>query len=313
MQVTAVIVTHNRLELLKECITAVKAQTYQPSAILVVNNDSSDGTTEWLKKQNEILNIHQSNRGGAWGFYTGIKGAYNTGADWFWIMDDDTIPYPSTLEYLTKAVEDTNSEDNFGFFSSKVTWTDGNLHLLNKPHVDQSFSGKNSFAYYNKKGLTPLAYNSFVSIIISKEAVEKAGLPIKEFFIWNDDIEYTQRIRKNGFVGALVEKSVVVHKTPVNNESNLFTDSKTNLWKYCYGFRNDLYIRKHTKGYGSYVRNLFKRFVVFPFMIFINRKGDRWAFTKMVWRSSFDAMSFNPVKEFINQKENVDHATGEQV
>lgn len=306
MLVTAVIVTHNRLELLKECITAIKAQTYKPSAILVVNNGSSDGTTEWLKEQQEILSIYQSNRGGAWGFYTGIKEAYNTGADWFWIMDDDTIACPSTLEYLAKAVEDTNREDKFGFLSSKVTWIDGSLHLLNKPCIDQSFSGKNFFAYYDEKGITPLAYNSFVSILISKEAVEKAGLPIKEFFIWNDDIEYTQRIRKSGFAGAMVDQSVVLHKTPVNNESNVFTDSKTNLWKYCYGFRNDLYIRKHAKGYGSYVRNLFKRFFVFPFLIFFKRKDSHWAFTKMVWKSSWNAMHFNPRKEFINPKEGAD-------
>ena len=65
MQVTAVIVTYNRLELLKECIAAVKAQTYKPSFILVVNNDSTDGTTEWLNQQSDLIVIHQPNKGGA--------------------------------------------------------------------------------------------------------------------------------------------------------------------------------------------------------------------------------------------------------
>jgi rhamnopyranosyl-N-acetylglucosaminyl-diphospho-decaprenol beta-1,3/1,4-galactofuranosyltransferase len=46
MQVTAVIVTYNRFELLKECIAAVKVQTYKPSSILVVNNNSTDGTEQ---------------------------------------------------------------------------------------------------------------------------------------------------------------------------------------------------------------------------------------------------------------------------
>ena len=137
MQVTAVIVTYNRFELLKECIAAVKAQTYKPSFILVVNNSSTDGTTEWLNQQHDLIVIQQPNNGGAWGFYTGLKEGYRTNADWFWVMDDDTIPLPTALEKLVNAIELTKDEkDVFGFFASKVVWTDGNLHLMNKPGID---------------------------------------------------------------------------------------------------------------------------------------------------------------------------------
>jgi rhamnopyranosyl-N-acetylglucosaminyl-diphospho-decaprenol beta-1,3/1,4-galactofuranosyltransferase len=304
MQVTAVIVTYNRLELLKECIAAVKAQTYKPSFILVVNNDSTDGTTEWLNQQSDLIVIHQPNKGGAWGFYTGIKEGYKTGAGWFWVMDDDTIPSETALENLKEAAELTKDEkDVFGFFASKVIWTDGKLHLMNRPGIATNFTGHRSFEYYQSKGVTPLYFNSFVSVLISREAVNKCGLPIKEFFIWNDDVEYTQRIVKHNLVGGLVEKSVVVHKTPVNYKSDLFADSKANLWKYSYGMRNRLYIRRYQKGRASYLRNILKNYFVMPFRIAFKRKDNRWAYTKMIWKSSLAAMRFNPTIEYISDSD----------
>lgn len=301
MTITAVVVTYNRLILLQECIAAIQKQSVQPSYVVVINNSSTDGTTGWLQTQTHLNTIQQPNKGGAWGFYTGIKEAYKTGADWFWIMDDDTIADATALEELLKAMLLTSDEehDDFGFFASEVVWTDGSLHLMNKPQADKNFKGKKTFEYYRQQGILPLIYNSFVSVLIRKEAVEKTGLPIKEFFIWNDDIEYTQRIIQAGFAGGLVKKSRVLHKTPVNNASDIFTDSKTNLWKYRYGLRNELYTRRYKKGYGSYMRNVLKRLFVFPFKILAKRKTDQWPFIKMVWQSTFDALKFDPKKEHI--------------
>ena len=302
MKVTAVIVTYNRLALLQECVNAIRAQTITPSAILIVNNDSTDGTSEWLENQKDLLVIHQPNRGGAWGFYSGIKAAYKTNADWFWIMDDDTIPETRALEELLNAASQESKEEEFGFLSSKVLWTDGSLHLMNEPGIDNNFAGKHALKYYSDKGIRPVIYNSFVSVLIKRKAVQKAGLPIKEFFIWNDDVEYTQRIIKNGFIGAVVENSKVLHKTPVNYSSNIFEDSKQNLWKYRFGLRNELYIRRHYKSYESFIRNVFKGIFIVPLKVLGKRKTDRWAFIRMVWQSTWEALRFNPSVEYINDE-----------
>ena len=298
MNVTAVVVTYNRLILLQECIAAIRAQTFIPTNILIVNNSSTDGTGEWLKLQQDVISFQQPNKGGAWGFYTGIKEAYKMNADWVWIMDDDTIPEPAALQNLVDALQYEKADDEFGFLSSKVIWTDGNLHLMNVPALKKDFK-EASLSYYSQNGIQPVNYNSFVSILIKRNAIQQAGLPIKEFFIWNDDIEYTQRIIHRGFIGAMVETSIVVHKTPVNYTSDIFADSKKNLWKYRYGLRNDLYIRRHYKGYGSFLRNIFKRMFVLPFKILSGRNTDRWAFVKMTWLSTWEALSFNPSKEYI--------------
>lgn len=67
-KVLNVIVTYNRLKDLKVCVENVKGQTYKDLDILVVNNGSTDGTTEYLAQQTGIKVINQDNLGGAGGF-----------------------------------------------------------------------------------------------------------------------------------------------------------------------------------------------------------------------------------------------------
>ena len=54
----AIVVTYNRVNLLKECITALRNQTHKPDAILVINNGSTDDTAQWLQTQKDLLVIN---------------------------------------------------------------------------------------------------------------------------------------------------------------------------------------------------------------------------------------------------------------
>ena len=299
MKIIAVVITYNRLELLKECIAAIKDQTRTADEIVVINNSSTDGTDDWLKQQQVIRIFTQPNRGGSWGFMEGIKQAWKLSGNWIWVMDDDTIPYTDALQNLVNAVElAAQQNDRFGFLGSRVVWKNGELHLMNKQQETINPQGYSNLSLYLSNNIIPVNYNSFVSILINSEAVQKTGLPIKEFFIWNDDFEYTIRILKHGFKGALVNNSLALHKTPVNYSSDIFTDTGSNLWKHRHRIRNELYIRRKYKGTGSFIRNILKNIFVLSFKILIKRKNTRFKFIKTVIGSSVAAISFNPVVEF---------------
>ena len=83
MNIIVVVVTFNRLELLKRNIECLRMNK-PVSSILVVNNGSTDGTREWLDTQTDLKTVHQENVGGSGGFHTGIEYAYQMGADWIW-------------------------------------------------------------------------------------------------------------------------------------------------------------------------------------------------------------------------------------
>ena len=93
MKVIAVVVTYNRLELLKRNISCLR-RNRPLDTILVVNNGSTDGTAQWLATQSGLHVINQENVGGSGGFYTGIREAFLQEADWIWCMDDDVFPRP---------------------------------------------------------------------------------------------------------------------------------------------------------------------------------------------------------------------------
>lgn len=109
MKIFAIVVTYNRLELLKKSIGALRRQQ-RLDQIVVVNNGSNDGTKEWLDGQADLQVIHQENVGGSGGFHTGIKVAYDEGADWIWCMDDDVFPKDGCLDELLSLVALENTQ-----------------------------------------------------------------------------------------------------------------------------------------------------------------------------------------------------------
>ena len=100
LRIAGVVVTYNRLPLLRLCIDALRKQSRPLDRILVVNNGSTDGTKEWLDSQNDLEVFHQENGGGSMGFYSGIKIAYEKGFDLIWCMDDDVRPRENCLAKL---------------------------------------------------------------------------------------------------------------------------------------------------------------------------------------------------------------------
>ncbi len=99
-RVVAVVVTWNRRELLQESLAAVLSQTLPPAQVVVVDNASTDGTTELLDADYGHLDVvHLTrNTGGAGGFAAGIERALTHRPDLVWLLDDDTVrarPRPS--------------------------------------------------------------------------------------------------------------------------------------------------------------------------------------------------------------------------
>ena len=101
MKVLAAIVTFNRLELLKRCIQNINKQTRKAEDLLIINNSSTDGTSEYLISNN-YNHINQKNSGSAGGWHSAINYAIKNNFDAIWLMDDDGYPKFNSLDQLTK-------------------------------------------------------------------------------------------------------------------------------------------------------------------------------------------------------------------
>lgn len=223
-KVIAVVVTFNRQQLLSECINALRNQTRQPDAILVVNNGSTDTTEHWLTSQSDIQFISQGNSGSAGGFHTAIQQAYKDGYTWIWCMDDDGYPKEDALEELLKA-------------------DDGTMRLLNCAVLDKD--DQSSFVWktadYKKhsevnEAIIEGVAHPFNGTLLHRNIIERVGLPQAKFFLWGDETEYFYRITKiNNIKPCTVTKSVHYHP------ATRFTLKGD--WDYASGWKMYYYVR----------------------------------------------------------------------
>ncbi len=292
--VAAVIVTHNRRELLMECLNCLMGQTAPCAGILVIDNASTDGTRQALDAliasgavcyQNTGANL-----GGAGGFQYGVRLAADLGYAYAWIMDDDSMPEPTALEALLRAAR---SLGDFGYLSGKTLWTDGSLCRMNL----QRDLKLRSITDYSAR-IIPSGAASFVSLLVPISVVCRVGLPIGEFFIWADDLEYTRRISRQ-FPCYVVTDSVTVHKCATNNGGNIATDVPTRIERYRYAYRNEVYLYRREGARG--IAHLLLRTPLHILRVLLKSDSRRLARIRVILGGTARGLSFHPRIEYLER------------
>ena len=296
----AVIVTYNRKQLLLQNIEMLLKQTRKIDKIFIIDNCSTDGTFEYLcergwndKDKFEYIKT-ESNIGGAGGFYTGVKAAYEAGAQWIILMDDDgRAADERTFEMLMNEAERLYDENV------------GNKKLFINALVQQgdflSFKINNVYTVaeaYNlaEEGLIRGAANPFNGTVISRELVAAIGYPNKEFFIKGDEVDYKQRtVDAGGYIATVVE-SRYIHPRPETEERKVlginvpfFVEAS---WKEYYAARNFTYMYKKQKQYKAIAFEL----IFVKLLAILSMKCKKMATIKMLikgvvhgWRSKLGA------------------------
>ena len=273
VRIVAVVVTYNRKECLLRCIDALRRQRGAQTDILVVDNASTDGTDTALAPliASGAVTYHRAdeNLGGAGGFNLGMRLAVERGYDRLWVMDDDCIPDPDALAALVQA--DAQLLGDFGCLSGIAYWRDGtpcrmNIQKTDLWHKLEDYSSP----------LVPVVMATFVSAYFPAACVRAVGLPIREFFIWSDDLEYTRRLSLR-YPCYAVTASRVLHDMRHNNKVNIATDSLDRLPRYAYLYRNEVYVYRR-EGVMGYLY-LFARVALHLFKIWLRSpvKGKRMA------------------------------------
>lgn len=292
-KVGIVVVTYNRLALLKEVIDALRLQTYTDYQIIVVNNGSTDDTAKWLSEQNDVFTITQENLGGAGGFFTGMKYVAENGYKYCWIMDDDVICDKDALAELVSAI---NVKDNIGFVCSKVLGTDGSP--MNTPIVNMDsrspITGYEDYLDLSDCNMVKVKRATFVSVLFTTEMIRMIGLPYKEYFIWGDDTEYTTRLSQK-YPCYVALKSKVIHKRNVQ-KIILFENEKDEkrLAFYVYKYRNEAFtqISRGEQKRSSIILHYMAR----SFKLLLKGKLSH---SQIFYKTAIQLISFNPNKVYV--------------
>lgn len=241
-KVLAVVVTYNRLPLLRHCLDCLRANG-PLGGIIVVNNGSTDGTAEWLDAQTDLHVLHQENVGGSGGFHRGMEEACRLGARWIWCMDDDVFPRPQCLSALLDAASRTDAA-----ILAPRRLLEGNIYTNDFRSVNLTNPFASLYAGRLSKlppdGVTEIAGTAFEGPLVRRDVVERIGLPNKELFIFCDDTDYCLRAGAAGFRIVYVP-SALMDKQAFFSEDNWTTRNRKKKWKRFYQVRNSTYLNHH--------------------------------------------------------------------
>lgn len=271
MKVAVIIVTYNRLSLLKECINNALHQENVYTELVIIENKSSDGTYAYLKSLTEVR-IHcvfeNNNVGGAGGFHDGLKYAFEqTDCDWFLLIDDDAMIEKNYLSKIFKSLD-----PNISAYAGVVK-TDSKIDVSHRLIMGK---GPVLIDNYNKPSFD-CDFATFCGLLVSRKLVDEIGYPRSDFFIWHDDTEFCYRMIGKTVIRTVTD-ATLDHKTMKLLAAKEIRDN----WKWYYGFRNELVLYKTYNMKYRYYEKMLKLiakaifFRVKSIICFTNRKDYKY-------------------------------------
>jgi rhamnopyranosyl-N-acetylglucosaminyl-diphospho-decaprenol beta-1,3/1,4-galactofuranosyltransferase len=253
-RIVAVVVTHNRLEMLQRQLARL-AEVPEVDEVLVVDNASTDGTGAWLREVStgstsgtpvgaEVL---AQNTGGAGGFSHGLERAVQGGADLVWLMDDDGLPDLGCLATLLE-------HDELDFWGPAVLAAQDPTRLCFPIRLPGGTRVVHEMAEVEKAAVDGLIRGvviPFNGVLVTRQLVERIGYPRAEFFIWGDDVEYLWRAEAAGARIATVVDAHVLHPatddlgTPMMFGRTTYNHSPSDLKHYCMARNNTVNLRRY--------------------------------------------------------------------
>jgi len=240
----AVVLTMDKKDIAKECIKSLIKQNL--SKIIVIDNGSRDGTSKDLRfvfkkeiqnKKIKIITLNK-NLGSAGGYSKGISESIKEGIDWIWLFDDDCEALPESLIKLKKAKSILEKK------GEKISFLTSRQNLLDNGFFPVCINSKGSgYLKYLDKTLIELRWTVYTGTLLNANVVKRVGLPIEELFLYDDDTEFTYRLRKD-HKGFLVGNSNILHKEYFFKRKNFISKDKKLIHRQKYAIRNGVFFSK---------------------------------------------------------------------
>lgn len=190
------------------CLDSLAKLDYPASRLLVVDNGSSDDSVERIKRSHPEVPVlaAEENRGFSAGNNLGLRHAISNGADYVWVLNNDTTVDPESLSQLVRLAERDPRVGAVGSVLFDMSRPD-HVQVWGGGHV-KMFSGRS--VHRRRRGR--LAYITGGSMLLRVEALQEVGLFDEGFFMYWEDADLCFRLRRAGWGLAVAEKSHVWHK-----------------------------------------------------------------------------------------------------
>lgn len=203
-KVFVLILSYNGLRWLQGCLPTVLQMDYLNYEVVVIDNGSSDGTEEFLRRNfpQVHLVLLQPNRGYAGGFDAGLDYAAHLSADYFLVMNNDT---EIDCHALTALVDAAESLDRAGFVTGKVYFHDRREVFQSVGKRDDPIQGSGDYLGYGEKdegqydAIAERAFVDDVYTLVNRHLYDEIGGYDPQFYLQCEEFDWQLRAKKAGW------------------------------------------------------------------------------------------------------------------
>ncbi|MGH9644244.1 MAG: glycosyltransferase family 2 protein [Terriglobales bacterium] len=249
-KVAIIVVNWNTYAVTRECLLSLQEANYPSIDKILVDNASSDGSSERLAAEFEDVTVLRNceNLGFTGGNNVGILHALRRGAEYVLLLNNDTIVSPGFLSSMISVAEGDpeigilNPTIYYAAAPEKIWYGGGEFSLWHgfARHRQNRKSSASSF-----KPSRDVTFITGCALLIKSKVIRRIGLLDDKFFMAYEDADWSVRARKAGFKAVYVAEAEIWHK-----ESYTIRTRKCKSRRDYYNARNALIVaRKHARVY----------------------------------------------------------------
>jgi len=202
------------------CLETLRALTYPCYRIVLVDNGSTDGTTLAVREYWPVVELitNTTNQGFARAVNQGLSHAFEHGADMAFLLNNDTLAAPDILEQLLMAYSEA-----VGILAPKIFY-------MTEPQRIWSFGGRRHPFTLEKTGdprgqldgvtwsrMMECDYLVGCAMLIPRHTWERTGGFDERYFIYYEDMDFSQRVQATGLRLLAVPNAHLWHKVSVSS------------------------------------------------------------------------------------------------
>jgi GT2 family glycosyltransferase len=193
------------------CLSSLEHLNYPNYQVIVVDNGSTDDSASRLRRQFPALELIETgkNLGFAGGCNVGIRRALDQGADFIWLLNNDTTVDPGALQAL---VDNARENPRIGAVGSAI-------YFMDQPQRIQAWGGGYINLWLGRSGHflkrisdRQIQFLTGASLLLSRPALQAVGMLDEGFFMYWEDADFCFRLRRAGWQLAVAGRSIVWHK-----------------------------------------------------------------------------------------------------
>lgn len=293
--VAIILVNWNGLEFTRACLSSLEKVDFPDFQVILVDNDSKKPEGQVLKKEfpKLVLLENEQNLGFAGGNNVGIRKALEMGFSHIMLLNNDTLVEP---DFLGKMILAFSKNPKLGLLQPMICfldepekiWSAGGkfISLLGRAKTLGDRKTLKNYQPFSKK----LDWATGCCMLFTREAILQSGLLNEQYFAYFEDVEWSLRIRNQGFEIGLVPEAKIYHEAGGSSKKS-HSEGTLSARVFYYHVRNQFFLLRSQKAGLGFLYHLGR----FKLWIFYFLLRGRFRKLKAVAKGIKDGL-FTPLK-----------------